>query len=302
MAFTTASGVASMSGDYIPEIWAGKTLVKFYKTTVFGAIANTDYQGEITDMGDTVHIRIIPDITISDYVIGQQLTYERPTTSDVELLIDKGKSWAFSVNDVEKIQTDIPYVEKWTDDAGKQLAINIDSDILTNVYSDAHASNKGATAGVESSGFDLGTAASPETVTKANVLDYIVDMGSVLDEQNVPDTNRWLILPPIICGLIKKSDLQDASLAGDGTSILRNGRIGMIDRFEIYRSNNLNSTSGVFDMMFGTPHAVTFASQLVKNETLKNPNDFGDLLRGLQVYGYKTIQSKALGHFVGQKG
>jgi len=280
-------------------------VVKFYLSTVFAAISNTDYQGEITKYGDKVHIRVVPDITISDYIIGQGLNYERPVTSDVELDIDKGHYYAFAVNKVEQVQSDLAYVEKWTDDAGQQMAKTIDSGILSNIYSEADSDNSGASAGAESGNINMGVTGTPAAVDKTNILDFLVDMGTVLDEQNVPDTARWQIMPPIFCGMVKKSDLKDASLAGDGTSILRNGRIGAIDRFTIYRSNNIaknGTTPEEWNMIFGHPSCLTFASQIVKHETLKNQDDFGDLIRGLQVYGYKVVNGKGIGHFVAKKG
>ena len=303
MAYPVAAGLTGHSGTYTPEIWSGKTLVKFYKTTVFGDIANTDYEGEIKNQGDTVHIRTVPDIVITDYVIGQKLSYDRPRGTVVDLLVDKGKKWSFSVEDVERLQSDIPYVEKWTDDASEQLSIAIDVNVLANVYSSAHASNKGLTAGVGSSGYSMGVTGTPLLIDKDNILDTLVDMGSILDEQNIPQTQRWVVLPPLFCGMIKKSDLKDASLAGDSTSIMRNGRLGMIDRFMIYASNSIaTAVSGTeHNIIAGHPAAITFASQLTKNETLKNQDDFGDLVRGLQVYGYKVIKSEALIHCVGKK-
>jgi len=304
--YPVASLLTTHNATYTPEIWSGKTLVKFYTATVFAAISNTDYEGEIKQKGDTVHIRTIPDITIRDYTIGQSLQQERPVPGVVDLLIDKGKYYCMSINDVEVVQSDLNYMEKWTDDAGEQMKIAVDSDILADVYADAHASNKGNTAGAITSSFTLGTTGAFVSVDKANILDYIVDMGTVLDEQDVPFTQRWIVFPHLFCGMIKKSDLKDASLTGDGTSIMRNGRIGTIDRFTIYASNQIATTSdGVstaYNSIFGHPTALTFASQLVKNEMLKNPNDFGDLLRGLQVFGYETIKTEAMGHFYAVKG
>jgi len=196
---------------------------------VFGSIANTDYSGEISSQGDTVHIRTTPSITINNHAKGEQLTYENPTPTLVDLLIDKGKYYAFNADDVDKKQADYNFMEDWTRDAAEQLKISIDTDILADTFADAHASNQGATAGIISSSFDLGVTGTPVVLTKANILDYIVNMGTVLDEQNVPETGRFVVLPPWACGMIKQSDLKDASLAGDGTSILRNGRVGMID-------------------------------------------------------------------------
>jgi hypothetical protein len=304
--FPLAAGLVTHSGNLTPEIWTGKTLVKFYKKTVFGEICNTDYEGEIKAQGDTVHIRNIPDITISDHAIDQELNYERPTTTVTDLLIDKGKSYSFSVNKIEEVQADLNYVEKWTTDAGEQLAISIDTAILADVYGDASSNNSGAAAGAVSAAYDMGASGAPESCDKTNILDYIVDMGSVLTEQNVPDRSRWLVLPAAFCGMIKKGDLKDASLAGDAESIIRNGRLGRIDDFTIYKSNSVATTTDgtdtVHNIIFGHPTAITFASQLVDHETLNNPKTFGDLVRGLNVYGYKVVKPEALGHFYAKVG
>lgn len=307
MAYSTAAGFPQQSGILIPEVWSGKLLIKFYEATVFGSIANTDYEGEIKNQGDTVHIRTTPSITIRDHVKGQKLSYETPQPDTVDLLIDKGKYWAFISDDVDRHQADYDYVNDWTQDASEQLKISIDTGILADVYADAHADNKGTTAGAISSSYNMGTSGSPVAVDKTNVVDYIVDMGSVLDEQNVPESNRWLVLPAWMCNLIKKSDLKDASLSGDGTSMLRNGRLGMIDRFELYSSNLISSaTDGAntaYNAIFGHKSALTFASQLVKNEgPMRSPDFFGDLYRGLQVYGYETVKPEAMGHFYCYKG
>ena len=260
---------------------------------------------EIKKHGDTVHIRTIPDITIRPYKIGQKLVRERPAPGKVDLLIDKGNYYSVVINDVEKLQSDINYVERWTDDAGQQMKIAVDLDILSAIYADADTYNKGAKAGKKSGSIDLGASGAFLSLDKTNILDYIVDMGTCLDENNVPETQRWLVFPAIFCGMIKKSDLKDASLAGDGTSIMRNGRLGIIDRFEIYSSNQVaTSTDGattVHNCLFGHPSAITFASQLTENRVIPNPDDFGDLMEGLQVYGYETIKAQALGHFYAAK-
>jgi hypothetical protein len=299
--YPVAAGTPSFSGTYTPEVYSGKTLVKFYKTTVFGECTNTDYEGEIKKQGDTVHIRTIPDISISDHAINDEIDYETPEPTKVTLYIDKGKRWAFAIDDIQAMQSDIAYVSKWTDDAGEQLGITIDAAILADIYADAHDDNAGLTAGGDSGSISMGASGTPLLVDKSDILDFIVDCNTVLDEQSVPESQRFVVLPPIFCGMIKKSDLKDASLTGDGTSVMRNGIIGMIDATMIHKSRNINVSSGEHDVIFGHPCATTFASQLVKNETLKNPKSFGDLIRGLQVYGYEVIKPEALGHAVIKK-
>jgi hypothetical protein len=257
-------------------------------------------------MGDKVTIRTTPDITIRDYVKGQKLVYENPESPAVELNIDKGKYFGCVCDDVDAYQSDVAKLDKWAEDASEQMKIEIDTGILGDVFADAHASNKGIAAGAKSGAFDLGTTNAAEAITKANVLDYLVDCGTVLDEQNIPESDRFIVIPAWMAGLIKKSDLKDASLTGDSSSVLRNGKLGMIDRLTLYISNNLTGVSDsgetVYNMIFGHKSALTFASQMTKMEELQAESTFGRLIRGLQVYGYEVIKPDAMGVLYGYKG
>ena len=126
------------------------------------------------------------------------------------------------------------------------------------------------------------------------MLEYLVDLGTVLDEANAPESDRFVVIPAKMAGMIKKSDLKDAALAGDTTSILRNGRLGMIDRFTVYMSHNLSVTSGKFSLLAGHKMGTTFASQMTNMETIRSEHTFGNIIRGLQVYGYKVTKGEAL--------
>jgi hypothetical protein len=159
---------------------------------------------------------------------------------------------------------------------------------------DISALNKGATAGRITGNIDLGTTGTPVAITKSNVLDYIVDLGTVLDEANAPESDRFLVIPAKMAGFIKKSDLKDASITGDAQSVIRNGRLGMIDRFTIYMSHNLSVSSGKFSLIAGHRMGFTFASQMTNMETIRSESTFGNIIRGLQVYGYEVIKPEAL--------
>ena len=305
MGFPVAGGNANYSSTganntskFNPQVWSSKLVEKFYDATVFGDIANTDYEGEIKAHGDEVIIRTVPSLTISNYVKGQTLTYEQPESANVSLQINKGKSFSFEVKRVDEHQTDLDLMNTFATDGGEQMKISVDTDVLGTVYTSAHAQNSGAGAGRISGNINLGVAATPLAVTKANVLDALVDFGTVLDEQNMPESGRFVVMPAKMCGLIKKSDLQDASLAGDSTSVLRNGRLGMIDRFTIYSSNNVNVAGGEYDIIFGHKCAITFAGQITHMEKIPNPSDFGELCRSLFVFGFEVIKPEGLGHSV----
>lgn len=308
MSYPVSPGRPNYSGNFIPELWSGKLIENFYDATVLAAISNTDYEGEIRQYGDTVNIRTTPEITIRDYVKGQTLTVENPDKPKIQLLIDKGEYFACVEDDVDKVQSDINLMDTWTKDASERMKIKIDQRVLTDLLPGIASTNKGATAGEQSASFNLGTSGSPLSVTKdgagstKSVIDLIVDLGTVLDEANCPEQNRFLVIPAKMAGLIKKSELKDASLTGDNVSVVRNGRLGMVDRFMLYVSHNL-STSGTgasmkYNLIAGHKMGFTFASQMTNMETIRSESTFGNIVRGLQVYGYKVVKGEALAQSV----
>jgi hypothetical protein len=298
MAFATSPGHPAYTGNFIPEIWAGKLIENFYDATVLAFIANTDYEGEIKNYGDTVNIRTTPELTINDYVKGQTLTVENPDKPKLQLLIDKGKYFAAVEDDVDQVQSDIAMMDSWSKDASERMKITIDTDVLGNIAGDVASTNRGITAGEQSLAIDLGVTGTANALTTSNVLAEIINHGTVLDEANVPEADRWMLIPAKMAGLIKQSDLKDASITGDGSSPLRNGRLGVIDRFTLYVSHNLplsaTGAAGEFTLFAGHKKGLTFASQMTNMETLRSESTFGDIIRGLQVYGYKVVKDTAL--------
>lgn len=300
MAYPIAGGMPAQSGTFIPTLWAGKWLEKFYASSVLTQIANTDYEGMISAQGDHVVIRQIPDIQIRDYVAGQNLVYERPDSPVVDLYIDKGKYFAPIVDDVIAVQSDLDQMDAWTTDSAEQMKIAVDRDVLGAIPVDAGIAtrNKGLTAGLISQNVNLGVTGTPLQLTKSNVIDKLLDLGQVLDEQNVPETGRWVIMPAWAIAMLKKSDIKDSSLTGDGVSPIRNGRVGMIDRFMLYSSNLLpavtDGSTRCFYIIAGHKVGFSFASQITKVETMRAESTFGDILRGLKVYGYKVTKGDAI--------
>jgi len=300
MSYPSAPGRPNFSGNYIPELWSSKFIVNFYDATVLAAISNTDYEGEIKAYGDTVNIRTMPEVTIRTYVKGQSLEVETPEKPKLQLLIDKGEYFACVEDDIDRIQTDVKLMDMWSKDASEKMKIKIDQRVLTDMLTDISADNQGIAAGRITAGFNLGSTGAPITVSKdgaggtVSVTDLIVDMGTVLDEANAPEQNRFMVIPAKMAGMIKKSELKDASLTGDGSSVLRNGRLGMIDRFTLYTSHNLSYSASKFSVVAGHKMGFTFASQMTNMETLRSQNTFGNIIRGLQVYGYKVVKPEAL--------
>ena len=304
-----SSGNGLQTSGFIPEIWSGKLVEKFYASTVLAAISNTDYEGEIKNKGDRVKIRTKPTISIHNYDADGLLGLDRPQGGNIELYIGNGKYFSLILDDVMEIQSDLNILSMWSDDAAQQLKITVDQDVLGGIYGTMAAANQGATAGVITGALNLGIQGAPLTVVSKNptggqveLLDVLMRIGQVLDEQNIPEVGRWVVMPAWAGRQVKQSELRQAYLSGDSVSMLRNGRLGMVDRFTLYISNLLpnnsnqsaNFNAGEWPIYAGHAHGLTFASQISKVETLRSELTFGQILRGLQVYGYQVVDGKAL--------
>jgi len=270
---------AANQGGFIPEVFSKLLQAKFYNSSVLPAISNTDFEGEISGQGDKVHIRTVPAVSVADYT--GTVSYANLTTSTVELLIDQAKSYAFKIDDVLSAQGDIDMLAEASKDAAESMRIAVETDVLANVVT-------GAT-----------TIGSQTSITAANILEKTLDMAKDLDELNIPEEGRFIVLSPEFVSLLKQSELRQAYLTGDATSPLRNGQVGMIDRFTVYQSNMLytpssGADSGYTHVLAGHPKAITFASQFTNTETVRLESTFGDGVRGLKVYGRKVVTPDAL--------
>ena len=314
------------SGTFIPTVWSSKLNWKFYTKSTFADICNKNWEGDVSNIGDKVIINNIPSLVINDYVVGGNLTYQTPTPNTIELLVDRAKYFGFNVADVLEYQSKPDLMDMFSNDAAEQMRTVIDSTCIYRTFSQGSAANRGATAGVKSGAINLGTDSAPIAINAtagdaANILTKILEMAAVLDEQNVPDSDRWLVLDPRTRTLLMNTNLAQAQFMGDDTSVVRNGLIGKIDRFSVYVTNHLptlaaNGTSWISGdgsessvsaltnaskrraIIAGHRSAMSFVNQMTKTEQLRNPTDFGDLVRGLNVFGHKVTKPEALSMMV----
>lgn len=297
-----ARGDYSAAGDinYVPIVYTKKVLRNFYESSVFAQVCNTDYEGEIKAQGDKVIIRRTPVMTVAPYKVGTAIDYEVPEAISTELMVDLGMYSAFQIDDVDKLQTDLPLMNTFAKDAGERIRIEIDREVLKYLSTGADAANTGATAGAISGSIDVGATAAPVAITAANATEYIVLLNQVLDEQNIPMEGRFCVLPAGFITALKTSDLKAANITGDSTGVIRTGLVGMVDRMKIYQNNNLpvgvagGLAAGETAIIAGTSEASTFASNITKTDTIKIPNSFGEYWRTLFVYGRAVVQPKAL--------
>lgn len=264
--------------NFIPEVWSARLLEHLDNVHVYSALLNRDYEGDIRAYGDTVHINQIGDIAINDYTGEDLAAPEELDSTMMELKIDQAKYFNFQVKDIDNAQSN----PKVVDAAMQRASYNI-NDVIDNYL-----------AGLLLAGVKSESAITAQTLTSANAYDYLVDLGVLLNEHNVPMLGRWVVIPPWFHGLL----LKDERFVGNGTgynqAILQGGWVGDAAGFRIHLSNNVPESAGSYSVIAGTNAAGSFAEQLVELEAYRLEKNFSDGLKGLHVYGAKVTQPDGL--------
>jgi len=321
MAFTTSSGYGNLpSGNFAPEIFSQKVLKFFRRASVAEDITNTDYTGEIENFGDTVKIMKEPTLTVTPYQRGSVINPQDLSDDQITLIVDKANAFAFKIDDIEERHSHINFEALATSSGAYSLKRKFDANILQNM-SDAAGIGASAVAGttltVTAAAGDIGTANAPINVeTDDNGINMMLAMARLLDDQSVPEENRWFVAPPIFYqkAFQAGNKISEINITGDGTSPLRNGLalVGTLAGFRCYKSTALNSTGGIDQVtltdgsatlavdasenvvLAGHISAMATASHIAKTEVVRSTESFSDVIRGLHVFGRKVLRQEAI--------
>ena len=275
-----------MSLTFIPTVWAARLLTALDKSLVYGqsGVCNRDYEGDIREAGNSVKVASIGDVSIGDYVKDTDIDApEILTDSDQTLLVDQQKYFNFYIDSVDRAQQNVRVLDeamrraayKLNDTADRYIAGVIDASV--------------------SVGNTIGSLAVPKVPTKDNAYEYLVDLGTLLDESNTPIAGRFCIVPAWFHGLLLKDDRFVRSGTPIGDARLMNGEVGEAAGFMIFKSNNVPSTSGAkYRIIAGHSIATSYAEQILDVQTYKPEKRFGDAVKGLHVYGAKVLRAQNL--------
>jgi len=282
-----------MALEFIPTVWAARLLAALEKALVYGQanVANRDYEGEIKKAGNTVKIASIGDVTIGNYETNTNIAEpEVLTDSEQTLLIDNAKYFNFYVDSVDRAQQNVNVLDEamrrsaWSlrEVADNFLASTMDAALLT--------ANK------------IGSTTTPKVPTKDDAYEYLVDLGVLLDEANVPTTDRFVVIPAWFHGLLLKDDRFVRSGTAMGDRRLRNGEAGEAAGFAVLKSNSVPNTTGTkYKIIAGHPMATAYVEQVLDVQTYKPEKRFGDAVKGLHVYGAKVVRPTALACLIANK-
>lgn len=274
--------------NFIPSIWSGKLLAALDKELVYGqtGVVNRDYEGEIKGAGDTVRINSIGDVTVKSYTRNSDIdTPEELNDAQQMLTITEEKYFNFAIDDVDRAQSTPDVMNEAMRRSAYGLRDAADQFIIGK-YTEIPSANA------------IGTDGSPKvptanTATTA-MYEYLVDLGVILTENNVPSTGRFVVLPPWCYGLLQKDDRFVKAGTSQTDAVLRNGMVGQAAGFDVMVSNNVPNTSGaLYKIVAGHPMAFSYAEQIVKVEAFRPERRFSDAMKGLHVYGGKLVRPYA---------
>lgn len=272
--------------NFVPEIWSAELLVALEKALVYGApgVVNRDYEGDIAQAGDTVHITGLADPTVGTYTPHTDITIEDVDDTTLALLIDQAKYFAFEIDDVEARQA-------------KSGGAVLTEQARKAAYKLRDIADQ-FVAGLMAAGVDAGNLIAEATLaTPAAAYEKLVDLAVVLDEDNVPTEGRFVVVTPKFHGLLLK-DARFVS-AGDaaGSATRANGFVGEAAGFSIRKSNNVPNGPGAGAgklVIAGSSIATTYAEQISKTEATRKEKGFADIVKGLHLYGAKVVRPTAL--------
>lgn len=277
--------MAMTTNVFKPELWSKELTRLLMNYGVMVDCVNRNWEGEIKNQGDTVHIQGLDKVTVGTYDSSVDIEYEDLKGTTQELVINQKKYWALKVDDIDKIQANVPLTQKYINQAKKEL-INV---------KDAYLHTLGV-AGVDTNN-QLGTVA----ITDENIYKTCTSLFRLLSRANAIDSdgkgedgkNPFLILPPEIVEVVKNSPkATQATNLGDQT--IRKGTILQYAGFDVKQSTVVEENSGNYSILCGTSEGITFADQFTKVESLRDKDSFSDLVRGLYLYGAKVVQPKCL--------
>lgn len=299
-----ANSVAGQTNSFfLPSIYSKKVLNFFRKASVVEAITNTDYAGEISAYGDSVKIIKEPTITVYDYTRGSDTTQTKLTDQEITLVVDSAKAFKFIVDDIETNMSHVNFKEVASSSAAYSLKDAYDAAVLTTMFAGVSASAPDHVIGADAA---AGTGGVGETTASVDLgvasevdpLDLMARMARLLDDQSVPEENRWFVASPDFYEELSQSGSKLLSVdfnAGQGS--IRNGLVssGKLRGFDMYKSNNIPSVStATGQCLAGHMSSTATANTILSTEVIRDPSSFGDIVRGLHVYGAKVLRDDAM--------
>lgn len=262
---------------FIPELYDASVMRTYEDNLVLKQICKAPIKAPIKSYGDTVYFTDLADPTISDYT--GTLTAEDLTDSQIAMLIDKTKSFCYNVKDLDQMMANISLKGSQSERAAYKLKDEIEKDVFSNVGNDANAGS-----------------AVTATVTSGNVLSNVSELARQLYDNNVPESNMFMLIPPWVMIKLKTAGVKFSINEGV------NGKGGMHWTkdlgFDVFVTNTVQNTGTVATpistVLAGSFQSIGFADLMMETRAIAVSGSRATQLDGGIVYGYKVIKPKEL--------
>lgn len=146
-------------------------------------------------------------------------------------------------------------------------------------------------------------------MTSSTIFDQLNQLQIILDNLEIPDDDRFVVVPPAIGGLIKlNANFNPSGVPGAYDMLVKgklsNGRVGgELCGFDVYQTPRvIGDKNNGWHIIAGHKSAITFAMGFVETGMEDLIGNFGKAYKSLNVYGAKVLDErrKALAELYGK--
>lgn len=276
--------------DFIPsELMSAVILTKLRKSLVAGDVVGTDYNGILANYGDSFKIPTFNTSGASDYTKNQTLTYSALDGAGQVLTINQQKYFSYGIDKIDNQQAIANIQNELLTQATLDLSEAADQYLLSGVMPAQAGITGGSTVRA------LGTSGSAISVASSGVMDYVGRYAQRLDEENVPQDGRFMIVPPWMHNYLVVASVLETDGSIPAQDQYANGRVGRFWGFDIRVSNNgIRPAAAASCVLAGVKSSTQFVDNLIETGIRDLEQTFGYGVRGLYVYGAKVVRTLGL--------
>ncbi len=261
--------------NFVPELWSSKIEKDLEKDLVMGKWCDYEYEGEL-QLGKSLTVIGVNKPLVKKYTKGKKIDIENLEGNSQELPITEADYFAYEVDDIDKFQSKPGFMEAQLGEAEQAIAEEAEKFVGKQA--------KNANANMTSA-----------EITLANLTDPLdpLDAAFIKLYQNDVSTKTKLAaeLNPAHAMAVKKK-LGDKFTTNN--DYIKNSAFGEYNNCYIRMSNCLYNDGTCDYEMVRTKKAIAFANQMQKMKPSDNPYGFGEIVKGLHVYGAKLMRPKEL--------
>lgn len=231
---------------FVPKIWTGRLLANMKGSTVLAEKCTREFEGDISNFGDTVSVNAVGRIYLQDYLANDGNTLDYPSNDGKELVVtvDHAKAWTTGVEDIEKAQSKPSFVNDLMKEAAQTLAKNTEQYLYAKMVAAADndtpddMGQRGGSSTTHGGHVELLAAADCDTEDAQTVAKTLyskfLKLGERFRDLGAPEENRFIVVPSFFETIILDNDRFVGAAAANSSARLQKGWVGQWNKFDIH--------------------------------------------------------------------